>query len=67
MGMTLNSLPDWLQQLYQNNNVRPVQPLQQGPAESTGGGLPLMAPTMVGHPIGLRDRERAILAQYGNY
>jgi hypothetical protein len=31
-----------------------------------GGPLPLMAPRMVGHPVGLRDREREILSRFEN-
>lgn len=29
-----------------------------------GGGLPLMAPPMLGHPVGLREREKAILDKF---
>ena len=30
------------------------------------GGLPLMAPQMLGHPVGLREREKAILSRFVN-
>ena len=38
---------------------------QLTPAEMMGG-LPLMAPPMVGHPVGLRERERSILDRFEN-
>ena len=66
-GTTLNSIPwwnDWLNQLYPRS--LPTLPSTNTDPTMVGGSLPLMAPTMVGHPTGLRDREQAILAQYGN-
>ena len=52
-------LPPTLPSAVNSNVYRPpatVTPL--------GGGLPLMAPQMVGHPTGLRDREKAILSRF---
>jgi hypothetical protein len=48
-----------------SSGVQAANPTGMG-MESTlsMGGLPLMAPQMLGHPTGLRDREKAILSRF---
>jgi len=68
-GTTLNSTPGWLAwlDLFQNQVMRPpVMPLATNTNANSAAGLPLMAPPMVGHPIGLREREKSILERFGN-
>ena len=52
---------------YFSQDARPSQVFRSlaSPPPATGG-LPLMAPQMVGHPTGLRDREKEILGRFSN-
>jgi hypothetical protein len=70
-GTTLNSSPDWMNWLSQYYPTLTPQDMAQlsilsSKPTPTGGSLPLMAPPMVGHPVGLRDRESTILNRFGN-
>ena len=39
---------------------------RSGPVGVTLNSMPMMAPPMVGHPVGLRQREQAILSRFEN-
>ena len=53
------------QQAMSGQQTAPVRLLTlDGDTQPAGGLLPLMAPQMVGHPTGLRDRESAILRRF---
>ena len=39
---------------------------RNGPVGVTLNSMPMMAPPMVGHPVGLRQREQAILSRFEN-
>ena len=55
------------QQAMSGQQTAPVRLLNlDGDTQPAGGLLPLMAPQMVGHPTGLRDRESAILRRFEN-
>jgi hypothetical protein len=60
-----------------NQNINPARPLPGQYSQTppilppslnsniaASGPLPFMAPQMVGHPTGLRDREKSILSQF---
>lgn len=64
-GTTLNTIPRWVTWLANlRNNAAPLPYIPNSAEILAGGPLPMGAPQMVGHPSGLRDREKAILSQF---